>query len=104
MQKKVVLDMSDSSALVSVGILSTLLSEKHKDYLDLISPFVLTLLPSRRGELVEVEPIIKGLKEQFGFEEFPHYVLEKLFSRFSKQKYGYLKRNNNRYYVHEPYP
>lgn len=103
MKAKVVLNMNDSSALVTVAMLSTLLNERNSDYLDIISPFVLTLLPPKTGERVDTGKIILALKEQYGFEEFPIHVLTKILNRYSKQKYGYLEKRYGNYYVKMPY-
>lgn len=88
MSQRVVLNMNNSSALVTVAMLSTMLSEKNSDYLDIVSPFVLTLLPTKIGSKVDCEETLSALKENYGFKEFPHHVLTKLLSRFCKQKYG----------------
>lgn len=103
MSQRVVLNMNNSSALVTVAMLSTMLSEKNSDYLDIISPFVLTLLPTKIGSKVDCEETLSALKKNYGFEEFPHHVLTKLLSRFCKQKYGYLERNHGDFYVKKTY-
>ena len=103
MCQKVVLNMSDSSALVTVAMLSTMLSERHTDYLDIISPFVLTLLPLKTGDRVDAGKIINSLKENYGFVQFPTHVLTKILIRYSKQKYGYLEKCNGEFFVKKPY-
>lgn len=95
--------MSDSSALVTVAMLSTLFGERHNDYLDIISPFVLTLLPPKVGSRVDIEAIAAELKNKFGFEGFPIQVITKILNRYSKQKFGYLERSDRCFYVKKPY-
>jgi hypothetical protein len=99
MSFRVVLKMSDSSALVTVAMLSALLKERHTDYLDIISPFILELLPKDIGQKVNTNEIIIGLKDEFGFEQFPIHVLSKILIRCSKTKYGYLERKNGNFFV-----
>lgn len=82
--------MKNTSALVTVAMLSTFLSQRHTEYLDLISPFVLSLLPMQIGLEVNKDEVIYGLKEKYGFEEFPIQVLNKILVKNSKSKIGYL--------------
>lgn len=97
------LNMDNQNALVTVAMLSTMLKERNSDYLDIISPFILTLLPRKIGSCIDDDKIICSLKDQYGFEEFPHHVLTKLLKRFCKQKYGYLEQRSGEFYVRRPY-
>lgn len=103
MHTKVMLNMDDQNALVTVAMLSTMLKERNSDYLDIISPFILTLLPHKIGSCIDDDKIICSLKDQYGFEEFPHHVLTKLLKRFCKQKYGYLEQRSGNFYVRRSY-
>lgn len=98
-----ILNMKDSSALVTVAMLSTMLSERHTDYLDVISPFVLSLLPSKTGARVDAGNIIKELSTKYGFEQFPIHVLQKILIRCSKLKYGYLEKRNGDFFLKKPF-
>lgn len=100
---KVVLNMNDSSALITVAMLSTMLKERNADYLELISPFVLTLLPNRIGDAVDINTIIRKLSADYGFEHFPALVVEKILNRYGKQKHGYVEKRYNVYYVKKLY-
>lgn len=91
--------MKSQSALVTVAMLSTLLNERHTDYLDLISPFALSLLSSTKGAEVDKQIIITGLREQYGFEEFPVHVLTKILEKATKAKNGYVVKENGKYYT-----
>lgn len=95
--------MSNTSTLVTVAMLSALLSEKHTDYLDLISPFILSLLPCEKGEKVNKESIIVGLQEKYGFVDFPVNVLDKILSRNRKLRFGYVRKVHSHYVIEKPY-
>ncbi len=97
------LNMNNSSALVTVAMLSALLNQRQTEYLDLISPFVLSLLPKIKGQKVNKEVIISGLKDKFGFEELPIHVLNKILNRSAKASAGYLKIQNHEFFVEKPY-
>ena len=99
MSQRLVICLSEESALVTVAMLSSLIREHHADYLDIISPFVVELLPTQVGQEVNAETIINGLKSDFGFEQFPRHVLMKILSRCSKDKVGLLQRRDGKYYV-----
>lgn len=99
----VTLNMDDSSALVTVAMLSALLNEKRSDYLDIIAPFVLSLLPKQKGEAIDKSKIIQGLKELYGFDELPIHVLTKILDRYAKIKYGYLEKRNSEYTLVKAY-
>lgn len=91
--------MSNRNALISVAMLSALLENKRKDYLDIISPLILYHLPPRINAEVVEETIINSVKTYDGFEKFPRQVLKKLLDRFSKTSQGYLEKRDNKYFV-----
>lgn len=103
MHFEVILRMNSSSALVTVAMLSTFLSERHSEYLDLLSPFVLSLLPLQTGAEVIKSDVIVGLKEKYGFEDFPIQVLNKVLIKNSKSKAGYLARRQDTFIVAKPF-
>jgi hypothetical protein len=97
----VILDMRNSSALVTVAMLSTYLSEEHRDYLELLLPFVLTLLPKEKDEQINKDNILDELNCRYGFTDFPLHVLNKLLERCKRK--GYLYKNSNNYYIKTRY-
>lgn len=94
--------MENPSALVTVAMLTTYLSKEHKDYLDIITPFVLKTFPKNIGEKIDLEHITSILRSDFGFEDFPMNVLKKILERCSKRQ-GYLKKENKEYYLKRTY-
>ena len=103
MGNRVVINMEDSGALVTVAMLSTLLQNRQKDYLDVISPFILNLVPKSVGERINCTEIIRQLSDQYGFEQFPINVLTKVLNRYTKLKYGLLEKQAGSFFVKKIY-
>ncbi|MDP3013068.1 MAG: hypothetical protein Q8M92_02415, partial [Candidatus Subteraquimicrobiales bacterium] len=95
--------MKNKSTLVTVAMLTTFLSKDHKDYLDLVKPFVLMVLPKKVNEKIDFDLLMSGMKQEFGFEDLPVNVLKKILDRLCKPKNGYLCKNNNEYYLKTAY-
>ena len=55
----VFINMNNNDCLVTVAMLSALLSKEKKDYLDIIAPFVLNLLPTQKGDKINILQILK---------------------------------------------
>ncbi|OLS02562.1 hypothetical protein [Tissierella creatinophila] len=91
--------MRNKDALITVAMLSTFLKEEKKDYLDLITPFILNLLPKKVGEKVEIDEIINKLDSEYGIEDLPTNVLINILNRNSKSSIKILERKNKEYFV-----
>ena len=50
----VYINMTNKDALLTVAMLSAFLSKAKKDYLDLISPFVLSSLPKSENKKIDI--------------------------------------------------
>ncbi len=92
--------MKNESALVTVAMLSAFLSKDNKNYLDLITPFVINLLPRKKGDKIDHNKILQRLNDEYGFEDMPANVLTSILSRNSKAK-GILERRNNEFFLKE---
>lgn len=93
------INMRNKDALITVAMLSTFLKEEKKDYLDLITPFILNLLPKKVGEKVEIDEIINKLDSEYGIEDLPTNVLINILNRNSKSSIKILERKNKEYFV-----
>lgn len=91
--------MENQSALVTVAMLSAFLSKDNKNYLDLITPFVLNLLPNKQGEKIDRSHILKELNSEYGFEDMPAHVLTSILSRVSKGTRGIVLKKNHEFFL-----
>ena len=99
MKNGVFINMKKSSALVTVAMLSALLSKENKDYLDIITPFILKLLPKEQGTKVDRIKTLEDLNGQYGFEDMPSHVLTLILNRLATNKRGVLYKKNGEHYV-----
>lgn len=103
MYQEVTINMDNKSSLVTIAMLTSFLSEEKKDYFDLITPFVLQLLPKKVGDIIDVSGIVSKLESEYGFEEFPINVLKTILDRCAKGKEAYLFRSKSNYYLKKIY-
>jgi len=99
MKNGVFINMKNPDALVTVAMLSAFLKKENKEYLDIITPFILRLLPKKQGEKVDKSKIMQDLCSEYGFEDMPMNVLVLILSRLSRYKVGILHKENGEYYV-----
>lgn len=99
MKNGVLINMKNSDALVTIAMLSALLKKENKEYLDIIAPFVLKLLPKKQDEKVNKLKILEDLNKEYGFEDMPANVLSSILSRLTKSKIGVLYRSDGEFYV-----
>lgn len=97
------ISMNNHNTIVTVAMLSAFLSYDKKDYIALIKPFVLKLLPRHEGDVVDIIDMQKSLSTDFGLVDFPIHLLKSILTRCSKSKDGYLRRTNSNYYVKTVY-
>lgn len=96
------LNMGNPNALCTVGMLSALLEKDKRDYIDLISPFVLATLPDTVGEEINATEIQTALKQNFGFEDMPLDFIKGILQRYTKHRLGqdpYVQRVKRVYRV-----
>lgn len=74
----------NNDILVTNAMLAAYLQTENRDYLSLVKPFVLYLLPNV-GERVKVSTITKQLKEEFGFSSIIDNVVTKILLRICKE-------------------
>lgn len=100
---KVVLDLKNSNALITVGILNTYSKLLNRGYCALLQPFVLNLLPKSKDDEIFIENIQKGMQD-FGFSDFPKNVVKSVLKSLGKEQNGkYVRIENNHYYVNKVY-
>jgi hypothetical protein len=99
MSNEVLIDMDNPSALVTVAMLSSLLNKEKREYLDIITPFVLNLLPKKKDEKVNRLIVLDNLKLEYGFEDMPSHVLTSILSRLANRNQGILLKKDHEYFV-----
>lgn len=87
--------------ITSNAMLSAYLSKNNDDCLDLMSHFVLYLLPNV-GEYVDCSEISSELKSCFGFDNILENVIIRIIQRIYKKK-EYLRKEKNKYFVKKQY-
>ena len=83
--------------IVTNAMLAAYLQIENKDYLSLIEPFVLYLLPNV-GEKVKVSQITKKLREEFGFSSIIDNVVTKILLRISREQ-KYIEKEKSAFRV-----
>lgn len=83
--------------MVTNAMLAAYLQMEDKDYLGLIEPFVLYLLPNV-GEKIKVSQITKKLREEFGFSSIIDNVVTKILMRISRDK-KYIEKDRSSFRV-----
>lgn len=91
--------MRNNDALITVAMLTTFLKKEGKDYLDLLNPFVLNLIPKSKGHLIDMEDIGTKLDEEYGIQDLPHNVMINILNRNAKQSVGILEKRYSKFYV-----
>lgn len=86
--------MQKQVSLSTVALLSLLWDKENLDYLDVIGQFVLRSLPTKENERIDVDSITNNLRKEYGFEDIPRQVVEKILMRLCK------KAVHNTHYVH----
>ena len=87
--------------ITSNAMLSAYLSKNNDDCLDLMSHFVLYLLPNE-GEYVDCSEISSELKSCFGFDNILENVVIRIIQRIYKKK-EYLRKEKDKYFVKKQY-
>ena len=87
--------------ITSNAMLSAYLSKNNDDCLDLMSHFVLYLLPNE-GEYVDCSEISSELKSCFGFDNILENVVIRIIQRIYKKK-EYLIKEKDKYFVKKQY-
>lgn len=87
--------------ITSNAMLSAYLSKNNDDCLDLMSHFVLYLLPNV-GEYVDCSEISSELKSCFGFDNILENVIIRIIQRIYKKK-EYLRKEKDKYFVKKQY-
>lgn len=105
----VYIDMKNENALYTVSMLSALLENGTGNYLDLLTPFVLSSLPNVVDSQISIDEVTEAMRE-FGFKDFPHKTTEKILERLCKEADNTPKyvrsasiNKKKKYWVHTVY-
>lgn len=94
--------MQRQVSLSTVALLSLLWDKENLDYLDVIAQFVLRSLPTKENERIDADAITNNLRKEYGFEDIPRQVVEKILTRLCKkpvQKVRYVHRYNHEFFT-----
>ena len=95
--------MKKNDLFITEAMLASYLSVEHKNYLELIEPFVLNCLPDEIDAVINIEQLQEKINSDYNMEIL-YNVVEKILQRLSKQKHGeYIKRQNHNYYLNKVY-
>ena len=98
----VTIRMEKRVSLSTVALLSLLWDKKKRDYLDVIAQFVLRCIPTDLNVVVNTDDVTTLLRSEYGFDDIPHHVVEKVLGRLSHRDINgikYLRRENHLYYT-----
>lgn len=98
------ISMNNGTSLSTVALLSTLWEKEQRDYLDILSQFILNCMPKKIGSEVDITEVTTKMRADYGFEDIPPQVIEKVLRRLSRRgsrPKQYLRRENRNYYVIE---
>ena len=90
--------MQRKVSLSTVALLSLLWDKEGKEYLDVIAQFVLRSLPAKENEIIDVDSITHNLRHEYGFEDIPRQVIEKILIRLCNKpikNVKYVRRNRS---------
>lgn len=95
--KEMRIKMENSNALIGTAMLTAIWDQTHKDNLELLKPFITYLIGKSTNiqEEINIEKIIKGMDEEFGFPNIPKAVIVKIFNRMKK----IIIRNEKKFYL-----
>lgn len=99
----VYINMTNKDALLTVAMLSAFLSKAKKDYLDLISPFVLSSLPKSENKKIDILKLQNDLKDKYGIEDLPTHVIRTILRRYSKGTQNLVRKIDDEFYVKKIY-
>lgn len=98
-----VLDMQNTNALITAAMLAAIYENHRMDYLDLIQPFVCTLLPSR-NQYINFMDVQHRMESDYGFVRMPIGVLHKIAEKLTKTSPPICEvRQRNNYIVCNTY-
>lgn len=98
--------MNNRTSLSTVALLSTLWEKEQRDYLDVIGQFVLRCMPQEIDAKVDIATITAKMRADYGFDDIPYQVVEKVLRRLSKlnaRPKRYFRRENRCFYVMETF-
>jgi len=94
--------MEKRVSLSTVALLSVLWDKKKRDYLDVIAQFVLQCIPADINVLVNTDDVTGLLRSEYGFDDIPHHVVEKVLGRLCHRDYKgikYLRKEKHSFYT-----
>lgn len=92
--------MQNDKSLISFALISSSWQTSKKDYLDMLSPFILyycsELSNDSRGQQVSITDAKLYINNEFGIKILSN-VIELVFKRLCKKPYDYLYQNNQKF-------
>lgn len=94
MKYRMVVNMENKNALITNAMLASYINSKHIDYLGMIEPFVIKLLPQTINTLINIEELSNNVNKEFGIPT-KQKIIEKILIRLSKNKNGNLVKRES---------
>ncbi|MFI3169379.1 MAG: hypothetical protein R3Y06_05485 [Faecalibacterium sp.] len=94
--------MKKDNALTSIALLATYWNEKSMDSLTILSNFIKYAVGKNFlvDDVIDVDVVLKALKEDFAFEDFPYNMLEHILENCREKEYGsFLGRKKVGYFL-----
>ena len=91
--------MKNDDALISTAVLTAIWDESHKDNIELITPFVISIIGNlyKIKDELNLEEIVERMRCDYCFNNFPLAILKVVLSRLKKK--GILLLNSKKYYL-----
>ena len=77
----VIIRMNNGASLSTEALLSLLWENEQRNYLDALGQFVLRCTPKEIGTKVDIVAIVNKMRTDYGFEDIPSHVVEKVLRR-----------------------
>lgn len=90
--------MNGNQAIISVAMLEATWESRKKDILDLIAPFVMyaTATLTSPGEKVNVQKVLKYVRDKFAYKNMPESIVKKVLSR---NPYSAIKKEKGNFFL-----
>ncbi len=97
--------MNNKNALITKAMLASYISKKNVDYLGMLQPFILKVLPCKINTEIDIQTVVEEVNQHFGINIINN-VVEKILIRLSKTKNNEIikkatEKNIKKYYINK---
>lgn len=93
--------MNEGQAMISAAMLEAIWSSRHKDMIDLITPFILYAVAKQTspGEQIDTKAVQKYVQENNGYPDLPESIIKAALSRNPRSA---IKKENKKFVLAKP--